>query len=47
MAQEAQASSEGAAPAGGRAAYSVLVRFGPVIGLAFLCLVLSVTSEPS
>ena len=36
MAQEARAASEGAAPAGGRAVYSVLVRFGPVIGLAFL-----------
>ena len=39
MAQEAHASSEGAVPAGGRAAYSVLVRFGPVIGLAILRLV--------
>ena len=39
MAQEVHASSEGAAPADGRSAYSILVRFGPVIGLAFLCLV--------
>ena len=45
MAQEAHESSEGIAPSGRRVAYSVLVRFGPVIGLAFLCLVLSVSSE--
>ncbi len=45
MAEDAHAQGAGEVHAGHGPAYGVLVRFGPVIGLAFLCIVLSVTSE--